>query len=62
MFIEWEASNVTVSENMGISPPAAGGAGSLCASIINPGINDSRQAVQIQVVTENFTAQGSLFK
>ena len=56
--ITWEASNVTVSENVGISLP--GGASSLCASIINPGINDSNQAVQIQVVTENFTAQGSL--
>ena len=62
VFIEWEANNVTLSENVGRTTPRAGVADSLCASIINPGINDSRQEVQIQVITENFTAEGSQSK
>lgn len=50
--IEWEASSISLLENLENS-------GSLCASVVNPGINDTQQSVQIQVKSENFTAQGS---
>ena len=53
--IEWEANNISVSENL--ESILLGG--SLCASIVNPNINNTGQSVQIQVVSENFTAEGS---
>ena len=53
--IEWEASNVSLSENL--ESILLGG--SLCASVVNPAINNTNQSVQIQVVSEDFTAQGS---
>ena len=56
--IEWEASNITLSENLESSQSP----GTLCASVVNPAINNTQQAVQIQVVTQNFTAQGSIMQ
>ena len=53
--IEWEASNISLLENLEGSQLG----GSLCASVVNPGINNTNQSVQIQVVSEDFTAQGS---
>ena len=52
--IEWEANNISVSESFGSILLG----GSLCASVVNPDINNTNQSVQIQVVSENFTAQG----
>ena len=52
--IEWEPSNVSVSEN------PEGSLLHVCASVVNAGINNTQQSVQIQVVSENFTAQGRL--
>lgn len=52
--IEWEASKISLSENLeGIFLR-------LCASVVNVGINNAQQFVQIQVESENFTAQGIL--
>ncbi len=48
--IEWEASNVSLLENSD--------GGFLCASVVNPGINNAQQSVQIQAASENFTALG----
>lgn len=48
--IEWETNNISLLE----SPEG----GLLCASVVNPGINNAQQSVQIQVVSNNFTAQG----
>lgn len=53
--IEWEASNISLSETL--DGNLLGGL--LCASVVNPGINNARQFVQIQVVSEDFTAQGT---
>ncbi len=53
--IEWEVSNVSLSETL--DGNLLGGL--LCASVVNPGISNTRQFVQIQVVSEDFTAKGS---
>ena len=52
--IEWEASNISLSEN------PEGSLLRLCASVVNVGINNAQKFVQIQVESENFTAQGIL--
>lgn len=55
VMIEWEASNVSYSEILTNDLLD----GSLCASIVNPDVNNTQRSVQIQVVSENFTAQGN---
>lgn len=60
VMIEWEASNVSFLETLEGNRTLDGILfGELfCASIVNPGINNAQQSVQIQVVSEDFTAEG----
>ena len=55
VMIEWEASNVSFTESLEGNVLS----GFLCASVVNPGINNARQFVQLEVVSEDFMAQGS---
>ena len=50
--IEWEPDALTIVESASNV--------SLCASITNPDLMNLRQAVQLQVITLNSTAQGRL--
>lgn len=60
VIIEWEASNVSFLETLESNQTLDGILfGELfCASVINPGINNTQQSIQIQVVSEDFTAEG----
>ena len=50
--IEWEEDTITAVEN-------SLNAG-LCASVVNPDLNNFSQTVQLQVFTQNSTAHGML--
>lgn len=51
--IDWETSSLSLLETL-----EGNQTGFLCASVANPGIKNVRESVQIQVVSENFTALG----
>ena len=51
VLIEWETDNLTVVESSSNT--------TLCASVVNPDIN-TNEVVQLQVLTLNSTAQGSI--
>ena len=51
--IEWEANALTVVESASNI--------FLCASIVNPDLTNFQQTVQLQVFTQNSTAQGTSY-
>ena len=50
--IEWEVDTLAVVEGAQSSPVF------LCASVVNPDLFNFRQTVQLQIFTQNSTAQG----